>query len=224
MIVAVDVSTEDGNALFVDAINNIDIPESMAGSVPTLVIGDTALIGSQDIPNFLPGIIEEGLANGGIDWPRIPLLLEALEAQGMMDGIPDDEINSQGETPTTESGQNNQINGGDEAPITDNLQQAAEPEDLTMAELFQRDLAGNSISVVVLLALIFSLIEVGRRYFKAGTTAKAWPVWIIPVLLLVGLVVAGYMTYVEINQVDAVCGPLGIVTRYNRVSMPGCLV
>lgn len=182
VIVAVDVSTEDGNALFRDAIDSIAIPEEMAGSVPTLVVGETALIGARDIPDLFPGIIEEGLASGGIDWPPIPLLLQALEAQGMLDGI----------------------------PVMEDIQQAAESEKPGMAELFMQDVVGNSISVFVLLALIASVVEVGRRYFKSSADGvKPWPVWVIPVLLLVGVAVAAYMTYVEVTQVDAVCGPVG---------------
>jgi len=33
--------------------------------------------------------------------------------------------------------------------------------------------------------------------------------WPIPVLCGLGLIVAGYLTYVEITQVSAVCGPVG---------------
>lgn len=186
VIVAVDVTTEEGNALFRDAIDNIDIPEEMAGSVPTLIVGETALIGSQDIPNLFPGIIEEGLANGGIDWPPIPLLLDALKAQGMLDGLPE-------ETPQ----------------VQEEIQQAAEVEKPSMAELFKRDVVGNSISVLVLLALLASAVEVGRRYFKGAAGVKAWPKWVIPLLLVIGFVVAGYMTFVEVTQTDAVCGPVG---------------
>jgi uncharacterized membrane protein/thiol-disulfide isomerase/thioredoxin len=207
MIVAVDVTTEEGNALFRDAINNIDIPEEMAGSVPTLIVGETALIGSQDIPNLFPGIIEEGLANGGIDWPPIPLLLQALEAQGMLDGIPD-ETPSAEESATVE-GNDDTPTTGDGEPLTEDIQQAAEVEKPSMAELFNRDVVGNSISVLVLLVLIASAVEVGRRYFKGAAGVKSWPTWVIPVLLVIGVVVAGYMTFVEVTQTEAVCGPVG---------------
>ncbi|MCK4801253.1 MAG: vitamin K epoxide reductase family protein, partial [Anaerolineales bacterium] len=33
--------------------------------------------------------------------------------------------------------------------------------------------------------------------------------WLIPLLSLIGIAIAGYMSYVEFYQVDAVCGPVG---------------
>ena len=38
---------------------------------------------------------------------------------------------------------------------------------------------------------------------------KAWPDWLVPVLSLIGIGIAGYLAYVEFNQVEAVCGPVG---------------
>ena len=36
-----------------------------------------------------------------------------------------------------------------------------------------------------------------------------WPVWSIPALLAVGILVAVYLSYVEITNTAAVCGPVG---------------
>ena len=60
------------------AIARYLIPEHRRG-VPALIIGDTVLIGVQEIPNQLPGIIEAGLASGGLDWPDIPGFSELIE-------------------------------------------------------------------------------------------------------------------------------------------------
>ncbi len=51
------------------------IPRQRVG-VPFLVIGDRVLIGSRQIPEQLPGLIESHLAAGGLDWPVIPRLDE----------------------------------------------------------------------------------------------------------------------------------------------------
>ncbi len=48
--------------------------------MPRLVVGDRYLIGSGEIPDEFPGIVEEGLAGGGIDWPNLPGIDEALAA------------------------------------------------------------------------------------------------------------------------------------------------
>jgi hypothetical protein len=48
--------------------------------VPLLVVGDFALVGSVDIPQRLPGLIEGYLAKGGVDWPPLHGLAAVLAA------------------------------------------------------------------------------------------------------------------------------------------------
>jgi uncharacterized membrane protein/thiol-disulfide isomerase/thioredoxin len=83
MIVGVDIITQNGQMLFRDAIQHYGIPELQAG-VPLMVVDDQVLMGDEAIPQRLPGIIEAGLARGGTDWPELPLLREALVAQGLI--------------------------------------------------------------------------------------------------------------------------------------------
>lgn len=47
--------------------------------IPTLVIGDKILIGEDAVRAQLPGLIDQGLAAGGVDWPKIPGLDAALQ-------------------------------------------------------------------------------------------------------------------------------------------------
>jgi uncharacterized membrane protein len=77
LIVGVDVSTSGGQELYRAAIEQFSIPISRQG-VPTLVIGEDVLVGDAEIPGQLPGLVVSGLAQGGIDWPEIPGLREAL--------------------------------------------------------------------------------------------------------------------------------------------------
>ena len=51
-------------------------------AVPFLIIGDDVLIGSAEVDQRLPGLIEEHLAAGGVDYPDIPLLRELLPKYG----------------------------------------------------------------------------------------------------------------------------------------------
>ena len=39
--------------------------------------------------------------------------------------------------------------------------------------------------------------------------AAGWVAWSIPILAVAGLVVAGYLTYIETQMVEAICGPVG---------------
>lgn len=74
-IVGVDVTQPDGQALFLAALQHFNLERS---GLPFLVVGDTYLIGSIDIPEKFPGLIEQYLSQGGVDWPAIPGLAETL--------------------------------------------------------------------------------------------------------------------------------------------------
>jgi hypothetical protein len=37
--------------------------------VPLLVVGENALVGSQEIPRRLPALVERYSEDGGVDWP-----------------------------------------------------------------------------------------------------------------------------------------------------------
>jgi uncharacterized membrane protein len=65
--------------VFLAALDQYSIPPEMRG-VPFLIVGDSALIGSQDIPDQLPGLIDHYLAAGGVDYPAIPGLEPLLNA------------------------------------------------------------------------------------------------------------------------------------------------
>ncbi len=70
-IAEVNVLESEGQELYNAAIHRFGIPPNRRG-VPTLIVGDQVLVGSMEIPERFPRIIEEGLAAGGIDWPDIP--------------------------------------------------------------------------------------------------------------------------------------------------------
>jgi uncharacterized membrane protein/glutaredoxin len=76
-IVGVDVSRPAGKALYQSAVKRYAIDEDRRG-VPTLVIGDTVLVGSEQIPRELPGLVAKALSTGGSAWPDIPGLAAAL--------------------------------------------------------------------------------------------------------------------------------------------------
>jgi len=174
-IFGVNTYTEEGSALYGSYVEVYEVPQEMQG-VPTLVVGDQYLVGSAQIPAEFPVIIEEGLQAGGIDWPPIAGLQEAL------DGVTNPDNN-------------------DPPPVT---------EELTLKEKFVGDLAGNIMSVVVLAGMLGAVVYAGINLNKTPQPReKSNPFWLIPVLSLVGIGIAGYLAYVEVNQVEAVCGPVG---------------
>jgi cytochrome c biogenesis protein CcdA/glutaredoxin len=70
----IEISDPDNYPLWVAAMEAFQVPPERQG-VPMLFIGDTVLIGSREIPEQLPGLIEQHLAAGGVDYPSIPGLL-----------------------------------------------------------------------------------------------------------------------------------------------------
>jgi uncharacterized membrane protein len=76
-IAEIDVSTPDGSALFDIAMKQYQVARP---GVPALIVGDKVLIGANDIPEQLPGLIETHLARGGAGWPDLPGLAPFLPA------------------------------------------------------------------------------------------------------------------------------------------------
>lgn len=188
-IIGVDVTNEMGQYLYEASITKFQIPDTRYG-VPTLIVGDTVLVGSAEIPNQFPSIVEAGLSSNGIPWPDIPGLHEILVEQGL-------------ETSETETSVD------DSNPDNLNMSQ---PSDLysTITRRFAQDIAGNSLAVIVLLGMIGSIFFIGYSFISNSTNLNiTWPKWIIPVLSVVGLGVAIYLSYVEISSSEAVCGPVG---------------
>ena len=83
-IVVIDTSLPSGQALYQAAIEHFSIPENRRG-VPTLIVDNVVLVGSFEIPEQFPKLIEEYLALGGVDWPDIPGLLETLPSSANPD-------------------------------------------------------------------------------------------------------------------------------------------
>jgi len=84
-----------------------------------------------------------------------------------------------------------------------------------MIDRFNTDLVGNSLAVIVLLLMVFSLIYQGFQFYlgvpgegKKADASKRIN-WLIPALCLAGMVVASYLSFVETTKIPAVCGPIG---------------
>ncbi len=179
-IIGINIQTVEGYELYQTALEQFQVAESRTG-VPAMFIAETHLIGAVEIPEQLPGLIEQGLAQGGIDWPNIPGLdkvLTDLETQK-------------------------------QAQVQNPALPAANSASKGILGRFQNDPAGNTIAVIVLLGMVASVVGVGIGFTRPLPERSRWPVWVIPALALLGIGVAGYLYFVESNQVEAVCGPVG---------------
>jgi len=195
-IIGINVSEEQGSTLFLAALDTFKLEN---GGVPFLVIGDRYLIGSGDIPEQLPDLIETYLTRGGVDWPDLPGLREAM-AEAV--------VPTQESAPTTAPSVL-------EKPVQESapavvLELPEAPVPLTWQEKYARDKSGNTLAVLVLASMLAAITWTGFQ-FRQGTAEASknkWD-WIIPMLCIFGLGVAGYLAYVETAQVTAVCGPVG---------------
>jgi len=204
-IIAVEVNQPTSQELFGAAMQKFGLERA---GVPFLVFGDTYLIGSVDIPEKFPGLVETYLAQGGLDWPDIPGLYEALGTPAATD------------EPTASAPTSTEAVPSTPVPATVTptpVPLVATPglippdaHNISWTDNFARDLNGNMLAVVVLAGMLVSIVWTVLLFKRTnGVSLKANWSWMIPVLCLVGFGVAGYLAYVETTQTTAVCGPVG---------------
>lgn len=188
----INVTLEQGQALYQSALTAFEVPDDRLG-VPTLIVGDTVLVGSAEIPEQFPGIIEQGLEQGGIDLPAIPGLPEAFAAQEAQ-ATSEPEPATQPQTSP--------------ALLEETSVQDSRPE---FVRRFLNDPIANTLAVIVLAGMLISVIYLAMRFINGSETAQGKGLartWLL-ILILIGIGVSGYLTYVEASQTQAVCGPVG---------------
>lgn len=197
-MIGIDITQAAGQTLFQSALQYFNLE---SGGVPFLVIEDTYLVGSLDIPEQFPGMVEQYLAQGGVDWPALPGLAEVLAAAQSSGAAATEAVPAL--TPTTP------------APTSTPGILLTGAKTSSLGARFANDLVGNSLALIVLAGMIISAGGAALTWhatLPAGqaerTPANTWR-WLIPILCLVGLGVAGYLTYVETTEIQAVCGPVG---------------
>jgi uncharacterized membrane protein len=204
-MVGVDVTQPGSDDLFRTVLQHFNLER---GGVPFLVVGDTYLIGSLDIPDKFPGLIEEYLAQGGVGWPDIPGLSEAL-APAQSDGGTSTPPSAES-TPTSAA----LVMPDASDPAPGSVLNGGEGSASLWAN-FSRDLLGNSLAVLVLAGMFITLGRATLIIWRVPVVGvpdvhgRLSLSWLIPVLSLIGMGVAGYLAYVETTHVEAVCGPVG---------------
>ena len=207
-IIGVDASTEGGQILFQSAMQFLQLEQA---GVPFLVVGERVLIGSVDIPNLFPQWIEEHLAQGGVDWPKIPGLAEAMATSVEPESAPAESNESPAQTAAQpQPAESAEVEEDSNRAILGKEQALAVNLETGVLDHLRGDPVGNSLAVAVLAGMLFSTAGVGL-YFKGTFELPAWEnsQWLIPVLCNLGIGIAGYLSYVETNQIEAVCGPIG---------------
>jgi uncharacterized membrane protein len=177
-----DVTQPLGQRLYQAAIEAIGVPSDRMG-VPTLIVGREVLVGSVEIPELLPGLIEDAIAIGGNDWPAITGLREAIGVS----------------LPTTAP-------DGPSAP-----ENSAETSLDVIGARLGRDPAGSTIAIGVLIVLLAAVAGAAATIRSTlgmsvrGVRPSPW----VGGVALAGLLVAAYLASVELSGSTAACGPIG---------------
>ncbi|MBN2043841.1 MAG: hypothetical protein JW757_02375 [Anaerolineales bacterium] len=233
LILGISTASQVGSELFISTVEETGFPMEQAG-VPFLVIGDQVMIGSGQIPEELPGLVAESLKGDGIAWPPFPAIQEFLLTQGFVsvDGqditptpMPATQA-TEGSAPTQAATQMAEQSNSPELAAAQTPEptptEQPDPEPMlvvtddpppdtlweTLVFRFNHDRTANTIAVGVLLFLIGVVVYIAVHFMRASVL-KTWPEWVLPVLLVIGLAIAGYLASVEVSGNEAVCGPVG---------------
>jgi uncharacterized membrane protein len=181
-IANVDTTTNRGQQLYQEAIVEFQIPEARRG-VPTIIIGDTVLVGSLEIPELFPNLIVQSIEAGGISWPTIPGIETSIQEFPLFG-------REEAEQPS----------------VFDRI--GRDPVGNGLAILV---LGGMLFSLYHVVSGYQNRRRPRKRKERKAAAEAAYTgrSWAIPVLSLIGLGVSTYLFYIGISESEAFCGPLG---------------
>jgi len=168
-----------------------NIPKEQTG-VPFLIIGDHVLVGSDQVREQLPVLIDDYLEQGGVDWPENPILADFLPTAAPVPS-------ASTEVPTATPA----------VPSTEN-ESASPAEDSHSESVDRMHDSGFTLAIIVMLGMTMTLIcsliafAIGRTF-----SIPEWGDWLSPALIVIGIGVAGYLSYIETQSATAACGPVG---------------
>jgi uncharacterized membrane protein len=154
--------------------------------VPFLIVGRSVLIGSGAIPDQLPGILDAGLASGGIAFPELTSLADLAPGRA----------------------------GAEMIQPTARVSATPSPMPLPVATPKPPpNRSGFAVAWGAMVLLGFSVLVTLYAFlggplprFAALTSGRTW---LVPLLVGIGLIIAGYLSYVEFARLEAFCGPIG---------------
>ena len=237
-ILAVDVSQSGGQDLYQAAVAHFQIPEERLG-VPTLIVGEIVLVGSVEIPTRFPAIVNDGLASGidwpaipglaesvvsptdsaksetgSAATPEATAVPEATYTPAVAIGSEFDLASEEPPTTTVDQ-QGLMTSAGDAAPSVLDAEQLE--TSLDGSEEPPADPLGFALAAAILIAMV---VATAFAAYRLAILALAWRQsgpnifvvnlsWAIPLMAFLGIGVSVYLAYVELNQVEVVCGPVG---------------
>lgn len=69
---------------------------------------------------------------------------------------------------------------------------------------------GFTLAIIIMAGMVLALLYSAIAFVIGKTfSLPNWADWFIPILIVIGIGVAGYLSYVETQSVEAMCGPVG---------------
>jgi uncharacterized membrane protein len=187
-ILYVNVSSPSGRKLYDTATDWLPIPNDKRG-VPAVLVGRTLLVGKNEIPNQLPGVIDRGLAEGGVPYPKLPGLRARIPAEKKAS------LFFFLETPS----------------ITTNLDDVLEMEG-SVWDRVARDPLGSAVAIALLVVMLYSLLRAAKGWWRRGLPGGlpvGWRSWTTGALAVTGFCISLYLSVMDSTGSAVVCGPLG---------------
>jgi uncharacterized membrane protein len=227
-VLFVDVSTADGSQIMRSALQAMNISSN---GVPMLIIGSDVLVGSYDIPQRTPELVRARLAAGGIGYPHIPgidALFAETAAGAPGEGAAQNALSDPANTVAVivlvglvvslvmvvaagwlaHSRKKRTLL----AAVKGSTGHGALITAVLGGIVLSASLAYGSTDIlpVALLAGSVTLIFIVLAFVLLNQNAPKRPSSLPLVLVaLAGLIVAGYLTYIEITLSEPVCGLIG---------------
>lgn len=185
-IAFVNVATPRGGDLYKAVVDHLKLAKERQG-FPAFVIGEKVLVGSLEIPQQLPELVRQRLANGeSVDWPTVPGL--AVAAAKLV-------ANAERRAAALHKEQ--------QLTVWQRFRRDPVGNGLALVVL------SGMVLVVAWVKLRLWRAWRSPEQLPAETMMSPWPWRAVGALAAVGLGVAVYMAYVESAEVAAVCGPVG---------------
>lgn len=230
-VLFIDVTTSDGSQIMSTAIRAMKINSN---AVPMLIIGNDVFVGSVDIPQRAPDLVRSKLSRGGQGYPPIPGIDAIFEAALAQSDLTSDSLAQKSflDDPANVVAVVvlvalvvavlKVMNGGWQL-IVNKSQTALQ----TLNGLLGRrmTLLGAFTGLALTGSLILGSLQDAAAFLIAGAaflmfaalsvhlfrtaSLQSLSAWLTPMMMLAGLLVAGYLTYVEMSLTEASCGLVG---------------
>ncbi len=182
-VLAINNSVSEGGDLFLDTLLTLNI--SPPSRLPILIIGSQVLTGLDEINQTLPKLLTPPTETAVYEWPEVNSIKSLIVKMRDMEQVHFAKW----------------INESSEQGVEDLIQ--------VFKYNFNKDTAGNSVALFVLLGMLGAIV-LGIALFLKKTTSDSYSISIVyPILGIVALGIASYLFLSGIMDSELTCGPVG---------------